>query len=381
MKSFKNIVIIILVGLICGGCGSSKKMLQRGNYYASTMEAIRQRRSSPDNKKQQDVLLQSYPLLRDNSLRKISNAMELNAPNKFGIAADEYKALNVVADAIYTCPKALQLIPQPAQYNRELADALPKAAEEAYNLGETQLRLNTIQTARSAYQHFVKSNEYVGGYRDVHAKMAEALEMAIFKVVVQKPITPQAHQLTSDFFYNNLMAQMSQTTATGFVRFYSEEEAAREQLTQPDQYLVLDFNEYSVGNMRESKSTVELKRDSVIVGTTTVNGKSQNVIGTVKAEFTTFKREVLAQGVLSVKIVNAANQRVEEHKNFPGKFVWVIEWATYKGDERALTAAQKKTANAEPAMPPTQQDLFVEFTKPIFTQTVSFVKSYYSKFK
>ena len=184
-----------------------------------------------------------------------------------------------------------------------------------------------------------------------------------------------------DFFYNNLMAQMSKAAATGFVRFYSEEQAAGEQLRQPDHYLVLDFNEFSVGNMRESKSTVELKRDSVIVGTTTVNGRNQNVYGTVKADFTSNKREVISQGSLSVKIINAANRRVEENRNFPGKYVWVNEWASFNGDERALTDAQKKTTKAEPVMPPPQQDLFIEFTKPIFDQTVRFVNTFYSKYK
>ena len=377
MKRFTCIIWILTTAMLFAGCGSSKKMLQRGDYYASTMEAIKQLRSSPDNKKQQDVLIQAYPLMKENSLRKISNAMELNAPNKYGIAVDEYTALNKVVDAIYTCPKALQLIPQPAQYNRELAEMLTKAAEASYQAGERQLRLQTIQGAREAYHHFVKANQYVKGYRDVNQKIAEALEMGTYKVVVQRPVTPQTLQLSSDFFYNNLMAQFSQTTASSFVRFFSEEEARREQLTQPDHYLALEFDEFSVGNMIESKHTSELKRDSVLVGTTTVDGKKQNVYGQVKAEITTFKREVISQGTLSVKIIYVANNRIEQHQKFPGKYTWVNQWATYKGDERALTDAQKKMTKSEPVMPPPKQALFVEFTKPIFDQTVKFVKNYY----
>ena len=133
--------------------------------------------------------------------------------------------------------------------------------------------------------------------------------------------------------------------------------------------------------MRESKSTVTVSRDSVLVGTTTVNGRNQNVYGTVKAEMTTLRREVISQGVLTAKIINAANNRIEQNRNFPGKFVWFNEWATYKGDERALTDAQKRTTNTEPLMPPPQQDLFIEFTKPIFDQTVSFVRNYYNQYK
>jgi len=381
MKKACFILLSFTLSLFIGSCGSSKKSLQRGEYYTAAMTAIRQLRSSPDNKKQQQVLLQSYPLARENSLRIIRNAMDLNAANKYGIAADEYLALNRIADAIYTCPGALRLFPSPTQYSRELSEVLPLAAEEAYNLGEWQLRLSTIQSAREAYLYFVKADEYVSGYRDVHNQMAIALDMATLKVVVTKPVTPKNYQLTADFFYNNLMAQMSQATSNRFVRFYSEEEASKIRLTRPDHYLLLEFVEFTVGIMRESKSTVELTRDSVLVGTTLVLGKTQNVYGKVKAELTTFRREVIAQGVLSAKILDAAGNRIQEHRNFPGKFVWYNEWATYKGDERALTEAQKKMTNTQPLMPPPQQDLFIEFTKPIFDQTVTFVKNFYNRYK
>ena len=381
MNQLSRIVGLVAVVVALTGCGSSKKTLQRGEYYAATMEAIKQLRSSPDSKKQQTVLLQAYPLMKENSMRKITNAMQLNVADKHVIAADEYLALNRIADAIYTCPKALQLIPQPEQYSRELSELLPKAAEEAYQIGERQLKLNTLQSAREAYQYFVKTNEYVGGYRDVNAKIALALEKATFKVIVQKPITPQNHQLSSDFFYNNLMAQMTQAMAGSFVRFFTEEEARNERLTMPDQYLVLDFVDFAVGIMRETKNTVELSRDSVIVGTTPVNGRNQNVYGKVKANFTTFRREVIAQGVLSAKIIYASNGRIDQNRNFPGKYTWFNEWATYQGDERALNDKQKKLSKTEPVMPPPPQDLFMEFTKPIFNQTVSFVKNYYAKIK
>ena len=381
MKHSHWFIWMLVAAVFFADCSSSKKSLQRGDYYAAAMEAIKQLRSNPNSKKQQDVLLQAYPLLRENSLRKIRNAMDMNVPNKYCIAADEYIALNRIADEIYTCPKALQLIPQPSQYSRELGEVLPMATAEAYQLGEKNLNLKTIQGGREAHYFFVKANEYSPGYRDVNQKIAMALEMATFKVIVQKPITPQRYQLSSDFFYNNLMAQISKTANNSYVRFFTEEEARNVRLTQPDHYLVLDFADFSVGTMRETRNTVEVKRDSVLVGTTLVNGRNQNVYGTVKAELTTFRREVISEGVLSAKIINASNDRIEQHRNIPGKFTWFNEWATYKGDERALTDAQKKRTGTEPIIPPPQQDLFIEFTKPIFDQAVRFVNGFYSNYR
>ena len=376
-----GILLMFTIFLLITSCASSKKTLQRGEYYSAAMEAVKQLRSSPDSKKQQQVLLQAFPLATENSLRLINNAMDSNTPNKYSVAADEYLALNRIADAIYTCPGALRIIPRPEQYSRELGDILPKAAEESYNLGLRQLRQKTLQGAREAYLLFTKTNEYDSGYRDVNDKMAEALDMATLKVIVKKPATPKNFQLSAEFFYDNLLAEMSKATAYNFVHFYSEEEAARVRLGRPDQYLVLEFTEFTVGAMRETKASSELSRDSVKVGTTTVNGRSQDVYGTVKATLTTFRREVISQGVLSAKITTTSNNRVEDNKNFPGKFTWFNEWATYKGDDRALTDKQKKMCNSDPIMPPPQQDLFIEFTKPIFNQTVTFVKNFYNKYK
>ena len=373
-----SFIWILSAAVFLTSCSSSKKALQQGDYHRAVIEAVNQLRSSPNNRKSQDVLVQAYPLAKQNSLRVINNAMAANPPNKYSITADEYLALNELADAIFTCPKALQLVPNPEQFGRELGDILPLAAEEAYNLGVKQLRVNTIQSARDAFRHFTNADRYVKGYKDVNSKIEEALYLAIFKVVVKKPVTPNNYQLTADFFYTNLMAQMAQVTRGGFVRFYTEEEARNERLTKPDQFLALDFADFTVGIMRETKNSSEITRDSVLVGTTTINGTKQNVYGKVKATYTTFRREVISQGTLSAKIINADNNRVEEFRNFPGKFTWFNEWASFNGDERALTDKQKKMAKAEPIMPPPQQDLFIEFTKPIFDQTVAFVKKYYA---
>ncbi|MCO6463662.1 MAG: hypothetical protein J5I52_05885 [Saprospiraceae bacterium] len=378
IKTFFWIAFVAVI-LISNGCSSSKKSLERGDYYKATMQAVEHLRTSPGSKKSKEVLLKAYPLAKSASLRKIQEAIELKSLNKYSITADEYIALNTMADAIFHCPKALELIPTPQKYNKELGEVLPKAAEESYNLGLDQLKQHTIYSAREAYYLFVKANDYVPGYKDVNKMIEDALYEATLKVCVQKPMTPGQYQLTADFFYNNLMSKIAGVTRDKFIRFYTYEEAKNEGLKSPDQILLLNFEDFSVGNMVESKNTYEVTKDSVLVGTTTINDKKQDVYGTVKAKFTNYKREVISQGILSVQIMDANNNRVLEHNSFPGKYVWVNEWASFNGDERALNDDQKKKVNSVSLMPPPHQDLFIQFTKPIFDQTVSFVNRFYTK--
>jgi hypothetical protein len=51
---------LFIFALILSGCGSSKKQLQRGNYDAAIIQAVKELRRNPDNEKQADILEQSY---------------------------------------------------------------------------------------------------------------------------------------------------------------------------------------------------------------------------------------------------------------------------------------------------------------------------------
>ena len=280
----------------------------------------------------------------------------------------------------YTCPKAYELIPHPTEYVAELSNAKQMAAEQAYNMGVKALNYNTVEQARIGYQHFIKANSYVNGYKDVIDKIDEARYEATLRVIVQKPYTSNKYQYSADFFYVNLLAEMSKRTKNRFVRFYSEEEAADANMKNPHQYIVLNFEDFSVGNILETINTKDVSRDSVIVGTVKVDGKTYNSYNTVKAKLTTKRQEISSGGVLSLRIIDAQTNRELQLKNFSGKYVWATESASFQGDDRALTAEQKKMCEKKAMLPPPQQDLFVEFTKPIYTQAVSFVQSAYSRY-
>jgi hypothetical protein len=198
------------------------------------------------------------------------------------------------------------------------------------------------------------------------------------RVIVEAPVTPTNFQITADFFYINLLEEFGRTNKYKLVRFYTPEEAKNEKMTDPHQYIILDFAEFTVGNVVETNNTFEVKNDSV---TTTVNvgGKSVTGTTTVTAKVTQHKREVISGGTLNVRMLDATNNRALAEKRFSGSYVWENTWGSFSGDERALTRAQIEMSKREAVLPPPHQDLFLEFTKPIYTQAVSYVRSYYSR--
>ena len=108
--------------------------------------------------------------------------------------------------------------------------------------------------------------------------------------------------------------------------------------------------------------------------------KSENAYNTVYAKFTTYRRDILSAGVLSVRIIDAPTNRILQHQNFVGEYVWYTEWSSYSGDERALSDKQKRMTQLQPQLPPPHQDLFIEFTKPIYSQVLTFVRSAYRNY-
>ena len=380
MKQLYKYLIITTIVAVFSSCASGLKSYRKGDYFKACIESIDRLRNNPGSEKSQYILKNSYPLAQKTALREIDNANLTNEQDRYDILVYQYSKLNSLSDAIYSCPKALEIIPNPAEYRAELSDAKLRAAEIAYNKGVKALNVGTLDQAKYAYQYFINANDYVNGYKDVLFKIDESRYHATLRILIQKPLVNNKYQYSADFFFANLLAELTNSTKNRLIRFYTQEEAIQSNMRDPHQIITLDFQSFSVGNTKEYMNTSDLSRDSVIVGTVKVEGKTYNSYGTVKAKLTTYFRDIISGGVLNVNIIEASSNRVLQQRNFPGEYTWRTSWSTFKGDDRALTKKQQEMCDLKPQYPPVEQDLFVEFTKPIYSQTLPYLKSVYKNY-
>ena len=374
-----NFLLVIVVVIFMAGCKSSSKLYNKGKYSQAVTESVRKLRSSPNDAESQNILVQSYPMAVSTALREINNALQSNNVTRYDVVISRYELLNRLASEIYTSPKALELIPSPQEFNEELRQAKDVAAEHYYEQGIKALNERTVNQARTAHQYFVKANTYVNGYRNVIAKMEEALFAATMHVVAEAPVLPERYQFSADFFYSNLVTEMNKSNQQRYVYFYTPEEAKNVNMKNPNQYIRFDFLDFTVGNVRESKETKEVKRENVPV-TVEINGRKTTANTTVTANFTKHRREIISAGKLHVRVIDAATGSITNQRTFDGSYVWVSEWGSFTGDDRALSDEQKKIAARQATLPPPNQDLFIEFTKPIYTQVVSYIKTVYRNY-
>ena len=374
---------LIALLFISTACSTGNKALQHGDYYSAVIKSVERLRSKPNKEKAQLTLKESYPLAVNWYQQEINSLLSSNDPFKYSKTVGHYQTLNRMSKEIRRCPGALRIIPYPKQYQTEEDMAKQNAAPECYAAGVLELAKGTRKNAITAFSHFEKANAFVPNYKDANDKMTEAEYLATLKVIIDHvPVNSTKYQLSAEFFQDQVTQYIFHNIKRRFVRFYTPKQAELEKLEYPDQIIGMRFEDFVVGETHDTDIEKEVvSADSVEVGSTKLkNGETIKVYNIVKAKLHIHKREVISKGLLSLHIIEFDNKKEVNNKQFGGQFNWFHQWGHFNGDERALTKEELNICNSEPILPPAHQDLFVEFTKPIFTDLTSELRRFYNRY-
>ena len=383
----RNLYLILLLSLFVAACSTGKKALQRGDYLKSVEQAVNRLQSNPTNRKARETLRQAYPQLTRYYEGQIAQAKRSHDPLRWEQVSLYYSFLDEAYEMIQRSPAALALIPNANNYQADLNAAKIKAAEARYALGMQALdrgRAGERAQAKQAYEHFNVALEYQNNFRDSDQLMQEARDLATVYVLVEPiPMHSRSLNLTSEFFQNQIVEYVRNTTFSPFVHFYGVGELGATG-QEPDQVVRMVFDDFVVGQSSIRERVFKREADSVVVGSVTVteNGKEieKDVYGTVSAEVHVFEKTLTSQGLLDVQILDPVRRSVISQRKFPGTFEWADSWGYFNGDERALTSADKTAVRTRrEIMPPAPQQLFIEFTKPIYNQVTTFLRNYYNQ--
>lgn len=365
--------------LILVGCYSGKKALEKGNYDTAAFQAINRLKSNPDHKKSRQTLKQAYFLATDLHKDNIQRAKSSTDPFKYEKMIYDYAAINNLYDAIARCPGCRQVVPDPARFDSELSGAKIKAAEYRYQLGIEAFELKeNREKAKEAHGHFSLANEYVPRYKDVADKLNESLFYATMKVVIEPIPSPvRIFDLKHEFFVNKINEYLHNNMVNQYVRFYTPSEAKIDQLPFIDHYIQMEFDRFNLGSVSSRTYEKETSRDSVEVGKT----KSGEVVfGTVKAVLKVNERSLTGSGLLDFRVLDGRTNKVLTQEKFPSEYVWTARWATFNGDERALSEEEMDMVNRVEVSIPGPQVMFEEFTAPLYDQVISKITNYYRYF-
>ncbi|MES2651013.1 MAG: hypothetical protein V4663_04700 [Bacteroidota bacterium] len=377
MKPNSRLRYFIYLSILIVGCTTGKNALQKGDYDASVSKAVNRLQNAPQNKEAIQVLASAYELSLTQHLRNIEEAKISSDVLRWESIIYDYQQLNQLSNEINSAPAALAVVPNPKKFVAELNESKFKAAEVRYALGVKLLNEGNKISARKAYQNFEKVQYLYANYKDTKQKMDEAYWAAVVKVVVQPVrVNSSYYQLSNQYFQQKVSEWMSAYQHNKFVLFYDEEQAYKQKIV-PDQLMRLQFDDFVVGQTYVKERVEKLKKDSVKIG----EGRGNiPVYGTVKATLSIFDKKIASSGLLDMTVIDYNSNKVIRQRKLAGTYVWEDQWASYKGDDRALSKYQLAMSNRKEMLPPAPAALFVELTKPIYSQLVSEISSFYDNY-
>jgi len=383
MKTIIYFIIATTFFVLISCAKSGTKALEKGNFYEAVLQATEKLLKDTDNSKASAVLPEAYRNAQNEFLRDIERTKLANLQFRWETVMDYYIRLNEMQRAIDRCATCRRLV-SPQSYFSEEQNARDNAAAERYTLALDILNARPLnrEAAKAAYNHLERITTFAPNYKDVAQRMDDALNAASYHVVLEQPkINSRLYQYSNEYFQDRIEEFVrTNRRMNRFVQFYSPEEATKTKL-KPDQVVRLEIIDFVVGetNVTNDRVTI-ISKDSVKTGEATVNGKKVPVYGKVKAQLTRSRKVVRSRGLLAIEIFDFQTNKVLLREEIPGEYNWLNEWATYNGDERALTAADRALAERRELLPPPPQQLFIEFTKPIYDQVTGRIRRFYDRY-
>ena len=369
-------LFLFVLSFLMIDCSSGKRSLEKGNYDQAVYQAVNRLQKDTDNRKALKTLVDAYGYAAGDHLDKIREAKLSSDVLRWETVIREYEALNALIDEIKRCPSCRQTIPLPEKYTSEIAEARLNAAAVRYARGLKLLEEKNRLSAKQAYYDFEKTDQLSPGYKDIFQKMDEAYWAAVIKVVVEPvQLGRSAYKLSNEYFQNKIFEYLENYERRSFIKFYTPKEARKQDLV-PDQVLSLNFDDFVVGQTYLKEKVEEVKRDSVKLGTS----EGKDVYGTVKAQVSVFEKTISSAGLLNVKVIDWQTKNTLSHEKMEGTFVWQDKWGSYKGDERALSKEDKSLVKRREGFPPPPEELFIEFTKPLYAQLTEKIKRFYNRY-
>ncbi len=377
MNTFYKTLLLAFIIIGLGSCATGKNAFDKGDYETALNRAVKRLQSNPNNQKAQQVLIDGYAYASTYHLNRIKELNRSTDTFKWERIYSEYAILNKYYRDINRCPACLSAV-TPKSYFDEQNQASLEAADVQMSLGMESLNINTIETGRQAYSHFEAAFRYNNQIVNIDSLLNAALDMGTVKVLIEPiPVHSRRLELTNEYFENRMFEYFRQFERNRFVKFMNYQEMEDFQI-QPDHVISMQFDDFVLGQSVIKSETQEIKRDSVVVGSYTDDeGKTHDVLGSVKADYTVSRKTLASAGILNFEIRDAYTQQVLINRKIESEDIWTYEWANFNGDERALTNREIRLSKKNEIAAPMPSELFASFIDRIYDQVIGQVRQLY----
>jgi hypothetical protein len=377
----KFYLLLITASIYLFSCKSASKSYQKGDYADAIELGVKKLQKDPYDGETKEIVQNAYTYAvneRENQIRILSNSKD---ENRFEQIYQQYLNLQDLYQTIHAYPAAARLI-KAQDYSEYVETYRDKAAEVHVARANVWLQEGTKHGYREAYNELKTALRYRPSDIELRRKSDSAYNRALVKVVVV-PMQDYGYRYTSSYqlqkFQNDILRTLSYNTGNDFVKFFSEGEA-RTKAIEPDQTLELNLGRITIGQPYDNQNSREVSKEVVVKETVYRPDSVVKQYATVKARVTTTERTLLSEGEM-IMTVRDPKGKVVWNDRFSGDHRWKTEFATYTGDERALSDSDKNLLNRNTNNnQPREEDILEELFQEIRNGLSNRLRTYYNRY-
>jgi len=348
---------IFICSILLLSCQSAEKLYNKGRYDEAVVLAAKKLQKKPGNADLVNILQDAYRFAVNGHESNIRNLANSNSDLRWEHIFSEYQQLQGLYEAIRRSPSVYDIV-RPTDYSSYLATYKEEAGNARYERGLELMDQGNKQSYRQAYYEFQKALALKPGDLSTKQKMQESFENAVTNVVIL-PLNRFGYQYTNyDFDYRNFNYEMLRYLNINkgqFVRYYSPSEAGSGQL-RTDNSVEMRFSDVNIGRYHDQRNTREVSKQVVAKEIVISKDSVIREYITVKAKITTTTRTIKADGLLQATVRDYNDRRIW-NDTYRGDYSWTYSFATYTGDERALSDEDKKLINQREQWPPSNDQI------------------------
>ena len=382
MKLKLYILLLTVISISAVSCKTASKLYEKGNYTEAVELAAKKLQKDPNDPKLLDIINNSYSYAVTDHESRIHNLSISTNELKYESMYNEYLSLQRMYDAIYKVPSVLEIV-KPFDYSSYLITYSQKASDVRYDRGIAFMQRYTKKSYQDAYREFQLALRFDAGNRDATIKLNEAYEYAVTNVVIlpmqqQGGFVYSSYSVGGNNFDDQLVRDLQYNSGNQFVKFYSAWDA-RSQNVRVDQEVDLRIATMDIGRQYDNRTTRKVSKDIVVKETVYKPDSVVKEYAKVNANITTTRRTMNSSIQLQVNVRNVDGRWVW-NDNVNAVHNWSTEFATFTGDERALSDADKQIVNRRHEFAPTESEIMRVLLESVNNDAQYRIRNYFNRY-
>ena len=376
----KIYILVLFCSVTFFACKTATKAYDKGNYTSAIGLAIKKLQKNPNDGESKALAKNAYNNAvndHQDNIRSISNS---TSDLRFEKLYNEYTQLQNLYSLVKGQPSLNSFI-RPVDYSDYVETYQNKSAEIHYQKGLTLLEENNKVSFREAYDEFKRALKFTPDDVNIRKKMDEAYQQAVVNVVVlSMDQNYGGYRYSSSYqirnFEEDIIRNLRYQLNNDFVQLFSEWDAKSRNI-EADEILEMRLGRMEIGRPYDQTQSRNVSKEVVIKEIVYKPDSIVKQYGTVNAQIITTIRTMISEGDLHV-FARDNKGRVLWNDIFRGEHRWQTEFATYRGDERALSQSDRSLLNRNNYNTPREEDILKEVFRDIENDMHYRLRNYYS---